>query len=682
MKKSILFSLACASLIHADITTQKLDPVVTLATRTQSNITNLPAHVEVISKEEIENSGYINTADIFINSGSIQTSPDGSKVSLRGMSHNDTLLLIDGRRVIGEYEKKYELERIPAGMIERIEILKGSGSVLYGSEAMGGVINIITKKPTQKLTGEGSVIYGQDRVGANLFLGGKIGESSYKLYTNYLTRDPYKLSRTTDVKVMQSGNEVSPSQLPNNATFGALRTNLNDSYTLEREFLANLEVLNVGGALSHRFSSSFEAGVDFSYLDEKKDNLFIGNSYTTNYTLPNNNPIMAKYTPAHEYNENQRLQFGAFARLNPLQNLEILYDVAYAKYNKDRVILTPLYSELGYQTQADSAIGRNDSTITSVIHNIMATHSFSEKNRLSIGAEYREKKNESDALNTSRDNKAIFAQHELEAIKNLDLVYGLRYDEDSIGESQLSGSIGANYKLTPNTKIRANYAQGFKSPDDRDLFVEQMTPNGRFMYGANVIAGNKTEAWELKAEKSETIELGFMTQGSFYKFDTTLYKTDVKDKIERVIVGSGANQYQTFRNLASAEIQGLESMLSLYYEESFLAKLYYMRVDAKDKESDQELLLTPKEAASLTMSYFWSEDMELRSITKYTGEQLNEERSRVDGYTITNLKFIATDVSDGLDLFAGVDNIFKESIDDTIGQIPGAYYYLGAKYRF
>ena len=65
MKKSILFSITCVALMHANIETQKLDPVVTLATRTESNITNLPAHVEVITKEEIENSGYINTADIF-----------------------------------------------------------------------------------------------------------------------------------------------------------------------------------------------------------------------------------------------------------------------------------------------------------------------------------------------------------------------------------------------------------------------------------------------------------------------------------------------------------------------------------------------------------------------------------------------------------------------------------------
>lgn len=682
MKKSILFSMACVALMHADIETQKLDPVVTLATRTQSNITNLPAHVEVITKEEIENSGYINTADIFINNASIQTSPDGSRVSLRGMSHNDTLLLIDGRRVIGEYEKKYELERIPAGMIERIEILKGSGSVLYGSEAMGGVINIITKKPTQKLSGEGSVIYGQDRVAANIFLGGKLGESSYKLYTNYLARDPYRLTRSTDVKVMQAGNEVSPSQLPNNATFGALRDNLNDSYTLEREFLANLEILNIGGALSHRFSNTFEAGVDFSYLDEKKDNLFIGNSYTTNYTLPNSNPIMARYAPSHEYNENQRLQLGAFARLNPLQNMEILYDMAYAKYDKDRVILTPLYKELGYATQEDSAIGKNSSTITSMIHNIMGTYNFSDKNKLSIGAEYREKKNESNALDTSRENKAIFAQHELEAMRELKLVYGLRYDEDSIGESQLSGSIGANYKITAETKIRANYAQGFKSPDDRDLFVEQMTPNGRFMYGSNVIAGDKTEAWQLKAEKSETFEIGLVTQGSFYKFDATLYKTDVKDKIERVIVGSGASQYQTFRNIASANIEGFESALSLYYQESFMAKIYYMALSAKDKQTDQKLLLTPEEAASLSMSYFFNDTMELRSITKYTGKQQNELRDEIGGYTITNLKFVATDIAEGLDVFAGIDNIFKEEIDDTLGQIPGAYYYVGAKYRF
>lgn len=682
MKKSIVISLVSAALLHADLSTYKLDEIVILGTRTQTNISNLPSHVEVITQEEIKNSGFLTTADILVNNVSIQTSPDGSSVRLRGMEHNDTLLLIDGRRVIGEYEKKYELERIPAGMIERIEILKGSGSVLYGSEAMGGVINIITKKPTEKLMGEGSVIYGKDRVGANIFLGGKLGNSSYKLYTNYLTRDPYKVSRDTDVKVMQAGNEVSPSNLPNNATFGALKNNLHDSYIIDREFLPSLELVNVGGALSHKLNDVFEAGLDFSYLEEKKDNLFIGQSYATNYNLPNTNPIMARNIPAHEYNENKRVQVGGFVRINPMQNMEILYDAAHAKYDKDRVIQTPLFAELGFTNYQDSESSINKTIIKSMIHNIMGTYKLSDSNKISLGAEYRDKKNESDALSTSRDNKAVFAQHEYRALDSVEFVYGMRYDKDSIGESQFSGSFGANYELSKNTKLRANYAQGFKSPDDRDLFVMQMTPNGRFMYGSTIIAGDKTEAWDVKAEKSETMELGFITKGGFYKFDATVYRTDVEDKIERVILGSGANQYQTFRNIADVTIKGFESSLSLFYKEDFMAKLYYMALDAKNNEDNSKLLFTPKEAASISLSYFLNENMELRSITKYIGKQLNEEAKEIGGYTLSNLKFIATDVAKDLDLFAGIDNIFKKELDDTIGLVPEAYYYVGAKYSF
>ncbi|WP_200197157.1 TonB-dependent receptor plug domain-containing protein [Halorhodospira abdelmalekii] len=124
-----------------------LTPVtVTAPTRSERARKQSPGSIEVITAEQIERSGATMLDEVLRSQSSLFVSPDGFSHALRGAAREDTVILIDGRRVIGEPSRRYELNRIPAGRIERIEIVKGPGSVLYGSDALGGVINIITKE--------------------------------------------------------------------------------------------------------------------------------------------------------------------------------------------------------------------------------------------------------------------------------------------------------------------------------------------------------------------------------------------------------------------------------------------------------------------------------------------------------------------------------------------------------
>lgn len=85
--------------------------------------------------------------------------------SIFGVSSKGTLLLIDGQRMASEFTKNYDAQRLFASMIERIEIIKGPMGALYGSDALGGVMNIITKKPTQAVESQVSVIHGANENG-------------------------------------------------------------------------------------------------------------------------------------------------------------------------------------------------------------------------------------------------------------------------------------------------------------------------------------------------------------------------------------------------------------------------------------------------------------------------------------------------------------------------------------
>jgi outer membrane receptor for ferrienterochelin and colicins len=236
MKKIVGLSMVASAFLYAN-DVYKLDEVVTIGTKTASSVSDLPMQVAVIGAEDIENSGASNVGEILNSEGSIylQTSgSNGATMSIRGMAHGDTLYLIDGKRVTGEFSKTYELDRIPASMIERIEIVKGSSSLLYGSDAMGGVINIITKKPKESFGGDVTLTHGKNKNGADLFVYGSKDNTSYRLYSSYLKRDAFRKKQNTDVKVMQAGAETSPSALVGGGNWATLRTNLSDSYQVNQ----------------------------------------------------------------------------------------------------------------------------------------------------------------------------------------------------------------------------------------------------------------------------------------------------------------------------------------------------------------------------------------------------------------------------------------------------------------
>ena len=131
------------------ITMNNLDEVIVTGTRTKKQLALLPMPATVITKKQIEDSGANRLRDIIAEQTGIIMVPDHANaegVQLQGLDADYTLILIDGLPVIGRVVGNIDLNRLSVGNIERIEIVKGPSSALYGSDALGGVINIITKK--------------------------------------------------------------------------------------------------------------------------------------------------------------------------------------------------------------------------------------------------------------------------------------------------------------------------------------------------------------------------------------------------------------------------------------------------------------------------------------------------------------------------------------------------------
>lgn len=132
------------------------DEIVVTGTRTRRLIKDSPVSTEVIHADEIQNMGAQNIGEVLEERAGIIVTQDGVRggmlsAQLQGLNDNHTLVLIDGAPVIGRIAGKLDLSRVSVQNVDRIEIVKGAASALYGSEAVGGVVNIITRKPEDKL---------------------------------------------------------------------------------------------------------------------------------------------------------------------------------------------------------------------------------------------------------------------------------------------------------------------------------------------------------------------------------------------------------------------------------------------------------------------------------------------------------------------------------------------------
>jgi len=196
MLASVLFSALLTQIHHGsaaetpegaqDMDTYTLGDVVVTATRTEKKDVDVPAATTVITADEIAASGAAHASDVLaqVNGFTYKSfGPGGAsmgtmtnEVNLRG-AKGGALVLMNGNPI--SWRGKYNLDAIPASSIERIEVVKGSGSVLYGSEAVSGVVNIITKKQTQSEVHAGVGSYGQRSAGVS------VGDERFSVSYNY-----------------------------------------------------------------------------------------------------------------------------------------------------------------------------------------------------------------------------------------------------------------------------------------------------------------------------------------------------------------------------------------------------------------------------------------------------------------------------------------------------------------
>lgn len=674
---------------HADETL--LAPVtVTTAMRAEQDITSTPAPIQLISADEIQAMGATTLRDILESSAGNYVSPSGTNLQIRGLGNSDTVYLLDGRRIKGEFSNTYEMERIAASMIERIEILRGPASVLYGSDALGGVVNIITRRPSSGLTGGFDVQLGANDHGNGeraSFSGDIAGGNErirYRLYASSLHREPYGEAETTTVTVPQAGVQIAPSAHPNPLINGRLKNN----YDVDVEYRDKARVDTIGGSLEWQLNDALKLGFDLNYLQEERESNFVSSRYATT-VIAAGRPIQAANIPARQYDDNNRLDTAITVDWKASEQVDLRYRLHYGRYEKDRAIYALPWADLGYTSRAASVSSTNRSTLEHTVHELGSVWRPLAGHTIVGGLERRKNETDSTAyIADPRTFSSAFIQHDWRLLPQVNLVYGLRHDDDSVGGSRLSGQLGAVWKLSPLARLRANYAQGFKAPDDRSLYVDQVNPSGVPMLGAQVInaAAGKTTANTLKPETSETIELGIAGGRQGWNYGINVFRSVIDDRIEQVRETSGALSYNTFRNISQARIKGLEIEGGMPLARNLRARLALSMLKAENAETGERLLNTPEKIANLSFDFTPSDNWMLQASIRHVGDQTYSGTTGIataDDYTLLNFKASYMPATmRGVEIYGGVNNLLNEKIDKVLGSDPGPYAYLGLRYRF
>lgn len=411
---STLFTQAYAN----EALDEEENTVVITATKTKKLVNNTLSDVSVITQEDIQNSGASSLDSLLKRTTGVDVISSGGKgsspnISIRGTSSSQSIVLVDGVRQAQASNGGTNLQFIPLDQIDRIEIVKGSASSLYGADAMGGVIQIFTKKPTDghhQTVGIGFGSYNYSNVNAGAT--GKIGTVGYQLNTSYEN------------------------------TTGFSRTNKDSySYNPDKDGYRN---------------TTFSGKLDYEWLT--------GQNVKVSFYQGKGSTEFDQSSVAQDDNDFKLRQFAVESENTLIANR--LYSILkYSEFeDKSNISAPEATPPFDYPKSHINTKTKNASWL------LRATPV--DKLNIILGLDW--KKDNVNAgpkkyIVSSRDNKAAFLGLDWELHNHL-IEGSMRYDDNEQFGDKVTGRLGYGYKITPNLTAKASYATGFRAPTFNDLY--------------------------------------------------------------------------------------------------------------------------------------------------------------------------------------------------------------------
>lgn len=630
----------------------EIDEVVVTGSGYRQNVKDAPATISVIPQSEIKKRAYRDITDVLQDIPGVFITGGGgsSDISIRGADAGYTLILIDGKRAntrsIRPNSDGPGLEQglmPPVEAIERIEVVKGPMSTLYGSDAMGGVINIITKKTSN--TG-------------------------------------WRGSLATDAMITTNSDAGNTYQVNANAS-GSL--------------IKNVLGLKFNGLYSHRDEDKIISG-----FPERTIKSFGGQlSYNPN----DNNTITAdfNYNRQERYSRiGKSLAAGGRSSTSFDDYDRINYALGHqGKYGKLRLNNTLQHDKsdnfsrgMKYQTTILNSINTYD------FNKHVLSFGGEFRNEKLNDPENQFENNGVVQSEIKRYSWALFAEMNWKLVEKLNFVTGIRYDNNETYGSHIAPRGYLIYSINNNFTLKGGVATGYKAPS-----LRQSTDNwGSITGGANapvpgVILGDSS----LKPEKSFNQELTVMFENDKRTFSAsvTAYNTNFQDKITEVrqcdnCQHNGKDYLFVSRqtNVDKSVIHGLEANLTLRFTKNINLKTNYTFTESEVKSNDlkgNSLARLPKHMANAILEWKATKDLDFWSRYNFRSKSLpgisrgNVATTTISDYSLFDLGGIYK-FTNNFQFNLGVYNIFNRQVYNSTGasefRIDGTRYQVGATFRF
>lgn len=492
---------------------QLMNIKVTTASKKSQSIDDAPVAIYVITKEDLLLYGSNNIGEALRMVPGIDIIQGGDQdyeVSARGMSRtqyntsNKVLWLINGRSIYNDSYGGVRLQSLPISMddIERIEVIRGAGSSLYGANAFQGIVNIITKTPEEQKGFFANAEYGNlNQTNASLRYGGGSGKLFYKATLGYSNIDkPEKRWSGLTTDSINTLKDLGYTEGSINA-YNRLYGNIAINYKLKEN-----SIIKLSSGLSKNSADAYY--------------IFPGNMNDLDYFVQTdykdkNNFLRIYFNGQHT---DKGYVINRFMR-KTLANPADTFDMSSAEVNY-------LAANGRYQYSHFNGVIFNNKMIDAEYQRSLH---FGDKISGILGASYRKNFVESDMFsidanftNIEEDISAIFTQFEYHPIEKLNLILGGRFDHHSTVGNNFNPRFAAIYKLTDKQTLRFGAGTATRNPTSNDLYpnthikivnlqkLTHLSPVFNLTAGSNYLNFHITPNKKLKAEKLTSYEIGYI----------------------------------------------------------------------------------------------------------------------------------------------------------------------------
>jgi len=611
-------SLACSWAASAAPGASDLDPVVVTATVTDRLASDAPASISVITREQIQARPVLDLADALRGTPGITLAGVGfgrRGIRIRGMDPEYTLVLLDGQRVNAASDAiahaDFDLGWMPAAAIERIEVVRGPMSSLYGSEALGGVVNVISRRATDAW--QGNVIYNGGVVG-----GGGGGDTT------------------------QAGLYAGGALVPG--------------------------TLGLSVFAEHRQKDATEDPADPRLDEQEARRVNTGRAVLT-WTPDVRQRIDLSHLQGSEYRIRRALQAGnapyVYQTSDDIERRQTTL-THQGEWSWGQTRLGAYQSALDRVNRRDIGEATRPQRLRDDIVDGRATAQLGDAHRVSIGGEWRRERLEDASAAASGQlqaiQSAIFLQDEIQIRDGLSVVIGDRADHHPEFGWHHSPRGYVVWHLAEEFTVKGGAGTGFKAPS-----LKQLSPGYSAVGGGGrfTIVGNPL----LKPEQNTSYELSGAWRRDRWSLQATAFQNDLKDLIQTVCVsacGVRGRELRNYTNVARARIRGVEVAGTAPLPGDLHLEANYSWLDPEDRETRQQLNERPRRNAAASL--VWERGPLQATVRgEYIGPQ--KQASETSQVTLPDYTLVSLDtrwaITPKLSMVVGIDNLADKRLDET-----------------